>query len=128
MGSRVEQFEQIRRDRDARVGVLSGTGCIAGRQQALAWPVSAPKRTPTGRPAPKLGAYRELIDRWLVDDREAPRKQCHTASGSGSGWSTSTARVWVRRTARGTALLATSGDDRAARITLRGPRSGRPRA
>ena len=38
-----------------------------------------------GRPAPKLGAYRELIDAWLVADREAPRKQRHTAQ-----------RVWRR--------------------------------
>ncbi|MCA1677917.1 MAG: IS21 family transposase, partial [Actinobacteria bacterium] len=37
------------------------------------------------RAAPKLGAYRPLIDSWLQADREAPRKQRHTAR-----------RVWER--------------------------------
>ena len=31
------------------------------------------------RPAPKLGAYRAVIDAWLLADRQAPRKQRHTA-------------------------------------------------
>lgn len=43
------------------------------------------KRAPVSRPAPKLGEYRELIDEWLLADREAPRKQRHTAK-----------RVWRR--------------------------------
>ena len=55
-------------------------GCIAARcAQALASPLPPLRRTPVGRPAPKLGAYRALIDAWLVADREAPRKQRHTA-------------------------------------------------
>jgi transposase len=37
------------------------------------------KRSPVGRPAPKLGPYRPVIDGWLEADREAPRKQRHTA-------------------------------------------------
>src|SRR6266511_2527829 len=37
------------------------------------------------RPAPKLGPYRPLIDEWLIADREAPRKQRHTAK-----------RIWQR--------------------------------
>ena len=44
-----------------------------------------PRKRPEGRPAPKLGAYRDLIDSWLLADREAPRKQRHTAH-----------RVWRR--------------------------------
>jgi transposase len=32
-----------------------------------------------GRPAPKLGSYRAVIDEWLRADQEAPRKQRHTA-------------------------------------------------
>ncbi len=44
-----------------------------------------PRKRPEGRPAPRLGAYRELIDSWLLADREAPRKQRHTAH-----------RVWRR--------------------------------
>jgi len=31
------------------------------------------------RPAPKLGPYRSVIDSWLEADRDAPRKQRHTA-------------------------------------------------
>lgn len=90
MGSRVEQFEQIRRDR-AREGMsiraLAAKHGVHRRavRQALASPVPPPKRTPKSRPAPKLGEYRELIDRWLVDDVDAPRKQRHTAK-----------RIWRR--------------------------------
>ena len=43
------------------------------------------KRVPAERRAPKLGAYRELIDGWLAADLEAPRKQRHT-----------TKRIWRR--------------------------------
>jgi len=48
-------------------------------RQALASPLPPAKRAPVGRPAPKLGRYRALIDAWLVADREAPSKQRHTA-------------------------------------------------
>ncbi len=54
-------------------------------RQALAAPLLPVKRKPVGRPAPKLGAYRELIDSWLDGDRDAPRKQRHTAK-----------RIWER--------------------------------
>ena len=37
------------------------------------------ERAPVSRPAPKLGAYRAVIDSWLLADRVAPRKQRHTA-------------------------------------------------
>ena len=90
MGSRVEVFEQIRRDREreglsiralaARYGVHRRTV-----RQALAAAMPQPRKRPEGRPAPRLGAYRELVDSWLVADREAPRKQRHTAH-----------RVWRR--------------------------------
>ena len=43
------------------------------------------KRAPESRPAPKLGPYRAVIDEILRADREAPRKQRHTAR-----------RVWQR--------------------------------
>jgi transposase len=46
---------------------------------ALLSPVPPAKRAPVGRPAPKLGAYRAVIDSWLEADRVAPRKQRHTA-------------------------------------------------
>src|SRR3954447_2685787 len=90
MGSRMETFEQIRRDRD-REGLL--IRALAARhgvhrravRQALASPVPPVKRSSQGRPAPKLGAYRPLVDAWLEVDREAPRKQRHTAK-----------RIWRR--------------------------------
>ena len=90
MGSRMELFEQIRRDR-ARDG-LSTRGLAVKHgvhrravRQALASPVPPVKRPPAKRPSPKLGAYHALIDGWLEADRDAPRKQRHTAR-----------RVWKR--------------------------------
>jgi transposase len=80
----VEQFEQIRRDRDREglsvraLAVRHGVHRRAVRQ-ALASSVPPVKRSPVGRPAPKLGAYRAVIDSWLEADRVAPRKQRHTA-------------------------------------------------
>lgn len=90
--TRVEQFEQIRRDR-AREGMSIGE--LARRhgvhrravRQALRSAVPPPKRPPRSRPAPKLGPYRPIIDEWLRDDQEAPRKQRHTAR-----------RIWQRLT------------------------------
>jgi transposase len=84
LGSRVEQFEQIRRDRDLEglsiraLAVRHGVHRRAVRQ-ALLSPLPPAKRGPVGRPAPKLGPYRAPIDAWLEADREAPRKQRHTA-------------------------------------------------
>jgi transposase len=90
MGSRVELFEQIRCDRDREglsIRALAARHGVHRRavRQALASPVPAVKRSPQGRPAPKLGAYRPLVDAWLEADREAPRKQRHTAK-----------RIWRR--------------------------------
>jgi transposase len=86
----VEQFEAIRRDH-AREG--SSIRELAKRhgvhrravRQALESAVPPPKRPPSSRPAPKLGAFRSVVDAWLVADREAPRKQRHTAR-----------RIWQR--------------------------------
>ena len=90
MGSRVELFEQIRRDRDREdlsIRALAERHGVHRRavRQALASPLPLPRKRPEDRPAPKLGAYRELIDDWLKADRGAPRKQRHTAR-----------RVWER--------------------------------
>jgi transposase len=90
MGSRVETFEQIRRDRDREglsIRALAERHGVHRRavREALASPLPTPRKRPEGRPAPKLGAYRELIDEWLIADRTAPRKQRHTAH-----------RVWER--------------------------------
>ena len=53
------------------------------------------KRVAEGRPAPKLGVYRELIDGWLEADRDAPRKQRHTAR-----------RIWQRLVAEHGAVVS----------------------
>ena len=84
MRSRVELFEQIRRDRDrAEVSIheLARRHGVHRRtvRQALGSPLPPARKRPAGRPAPKLGAYRALIDSWLEADWEAPRKQRHSA-------------------------------------------------
>ena len=45
----------------------------------------AAEASPVVRPAPSWGPYREVIDALLVADRDAPRKQRHTAK-----------RIWQR--------------------------------
>ena len=90
MGSRVEQFEQIRRDREREglsIHALAERYGVHRRtvRQALTSPLPPARRSPVGRPAPKLGPYRALIDGWLEADRDAPRKQRHTAR-----------RIWQR--------------------------------
>jgi transposase len=90
MGSRVELFERIRSDRDREglsIGELARRHGVHRRavRQALASPLPPPRKAPERRPAPKLGPYRPLIDEWLIADREAPRKQRHTAK-----------RIWQR--------------------------------
>lgn len=90
MRSRVELFEQIRRERD-RDGVsireLARRYGVHRRavRQALECPLPPERKRPVGRPAPKLGPFRALIDGWLVADKDAPRKQRHTAK-----------RIWQR--------------------------------
>jgi transposase len=86
----VELFEQIRRDRDREglsIHELARRHGVHRRtvREALASPLPPERKRPEGRPAPKLGSYRALIDSWLEADREAPRKQRHTAR-----------RVWER--------------------------------
>jgi transposase len=90
MGSRVELFEQIRRDRGREglsIRALAERHGVHRRavRQALAAALPPPRRRPEGRPAPKLGPYRLLIDGWLAADSEAPRKQRHTSK-----------RIWQR--------------------------------
>jgi transposase len=90
MGTRVELFEQIRRDHDREGLSIHG---LARRhhvhrrtvRQALASPMPPPRKKPEARPSPVLGPYHGLIDEWLEGDREAPPKQRHTAK-----------RIWER--------------------------------
>ena len=88
--TRVEQFEQIRRDH-AREGLsireLARRHGVHRRavRQALKSAVPPPKQRPKVQPAPKLGPFKAVIDKWLTEDLKAPRKQRHTAR-----------RVWQR--------------------------------
>ena len=96
MGSRVELFEQIRRDRDREglsINALARRHRVHRRtvRQALESPLPPARRRPEVRPAPKLGEFRELIDSWLIADLTAPRKQRHTAKRIRSAWSMSMA-------------------------------------
>ena len=84
MGSRVELFEQIRRDHDREglsIHALARRHGVHRRtvRQALESAVPPARKRPEGRPAPKLGEFRDVIDSWLSADLEAPRKQRHTA-------------------------------------------------
>lgn len=86
----MEQFEQIRRDREGEglsIRALAERHGVHRRavRQALAAATPPARKAPEGRPAPALGAYHALIDDWLAADREAPRKQRHTAR-----------RIWQR--------------------------------
>ena len=115
----METFEQIRRDRDREglsIRALAARHGVHRRavRQALASPVPPVKRAPVGRPAPKLGAYRAVIDAWLVADRDAPRKQRHTAR-----------RVWQRLVAEHGAQVSERQVSRYVRERRRGARGGR---
>ena len=90
MGTRVELFEQIRRDRDREglsIRELARRHRVHRRavRQALDSPLPPPRKRPEARPAPVLGPYHRLIDEWLEGDRTAPPKQRHTAK-----------RIWER--------------------------------
>ncbi len=82
-------------------------------KQALASPMPPSKRAPVGRPAPKLGPYRSVIDGWLEADRAAPRKQRHTArrihrrlvDEHGADVAESTVRQYVRARKRAMGLV-----------------------
>lgn len=100
MVSRVEQFEQIRRDRRVEglsireLAVRHGVHRRTVRQ-ALGSAVPPPRKIYPPRARPAIDPYREVIDGWLIDDQDAPRKQRHTAR-----------RVWERLVAEHDATLA----------------------
>jgi hypothetical protein len=98
--SRVELFEQIRRDWRAggsSIRELAVRHHVHRRtvRQALASAVPPPRKAYPPRPRPAIGPYAEVIDGWLLADREVPRKQRHTAC-----------RIWQRLVAEHGAGLA----------------------
>jgi transposase len=98
--SRVELFEQIRRDWRAggmSIRELAVRHHVHRRtvRQALASAVPPPRKAYSRRPRPAIGPYEAVIDEWLLGDREVPRKQRHTAR-----------RVWQRLVAEYGAGLA----------------------
>jgi transposase len=88
--SRVELFEQIRRDRrfeDLSIRELAECHSVHRRtvRQALASPLPPPRKQYPPRPRPAIEPFVEIVDGWLVADREVPKKQRHTAR-----------RIWQR--------------------------------
>ena len=88
--SRVELFEQIRKDRrveGASIRELADRHGVHRRtvRQALESAVPPPRKPYPQRPRPAIDDYAAVIDGWLLADREVPRKQRHTAR-----------RVWQR--------------------------------
>jgi transposase len=98
--SRVELFEQIRRDRrreQLSIRELAERHGVHRRavRQALASALPPPRKTYPPRARPAIGPWVAVIDSWLIADRDAPRKQRHTAR-----------RVWQRLVAEHGATLA----------------------
>jgi transposase len=98
--SRVELFEQIRRDWRAggsSIRELAVRHHVHRRtvRQAMASAVPPPRKAYPPRPRPAIGQYAAVIDEWLLADRGVPRKQRHTAR-----------RVWQRLVAEHGASLA----------------------
>ena len=98
--SRVELFEQIRRDwrtGGSSIRELADRHHVHRRtvRQALASAVPPPRKTYPARPQPAIGPYAAIISEWLLADRDVPPKQRHTAR-----------RIWQRLVAEHGASVA----------------------
>src|SRR6266498_2090152 len=98
--SRVELFEQIRRDRrveELSIRELADRHRVHRRtvRQALASAAPPPRKAYPPRARPAIDPYVEIVDGWLLSDRDVPRKQRHTAR-----------RVWQRLVAEHGATIA----------------------
>lgn len=88
--SRVEVFEQIRRDHrleELSIRELAERHRVHRRtvRQALASAVPPPRKPYRARSRPAIDGYAAVVDGWLIADQQAPRKQRHTAR-----------RIWQR--------------------------------
>src|SRR5580765_983818 len=85
----VDLFEELRREYEFGVASISGVARKFGVHRRMvreAIESSVPMRLPhTARPRPTIGPVAEFIDEILKADRQAPRKQRHTAH-----------RIWMR--------------------------------
>jgi transposase len=98
--SKVELFEQIRRDRrgeELSIRELAQRHRVHRRtvRQALASAVPPPRKAYASRSRPAIDPYIEVIDSWLLGDQKVPRKQRHTAR-----------RIWQRLVAEHGAQVA----------------------
>jgi transposase len=98
--SRVELFEQIRRDRRVEglsIRELAERHRVHRRtvRQALESAIPPPRKAYPPRRRPAIDPYAAIVDGWLLADREVPKKQRHTAR-----------RVWQRLVAEHGARLA----------------------
>ena len=80
---KVELFDHIRREYEFGVGTVVGVARKFGVhrrmvRQAIADAIPPDRKTPV-RNSPKLDPVRDFIDQILLEDRQAPRKQRHTA-------------------------------------------------
>ena len=97
---RVELFEQIRRDRRIEklsIRELAERHNVHRRtvRQALASAMPPPRKAYARRSRPAVDPWVEVIDSWLLGDRDVARKQRHTAR-----------RVWQRLVAEHGAQVA----------------------
>lgn len=100
MRSRVEVFEAIRRDRRLEglsIRELAARHGVHRRsvRQALASAVPPPRKQYPKRVRPAIDPWIEVIDAWLIADKQVPRKQRHTAR-----------RVWQRLVAEQGAVVS----------------------
>jgi hypothetical protein len=96
----VELFEQIRRDRrldQLSIRELADRHGVHRRtvRQALAAAIPPPRGAYPVRCRPAIDPWVTVIDAWLIEDKDAPRKQRHTAR-----------RVWQRLVAEHQAMLS----------------------
>ena len=87
--TKVELYEEIRREYEFGVGTIRGVARKLGVHRRMVWD-AIDNALPAHRKKPerkhqKLGPVIPIIDRMLEEDRKAPRKQRHTAH-----------RIWVR--------------------------------